>query len=564
MAPKDATREKEAIINSKDVEWPKYRMPEDQHLGEHNYAVWKASWEAVLESAGIPVTSKTLELDQVTDFTWAWKLKETIKSAYISKVGVLTSGKAIWFSLNNMLGHAGPAKALIALDTLLDLRMKKLDAIDYGSLFNNLIGELAVYGMELPNTLQIVLFIRGVGNNAPEWSARVRQVLRKDVTNISLLGMIHELCDELVIMKKSPTYKGDKSTHNMDGSSNTPERDEDWKKNIECNNCGNKGHLKRECRKEGGGCYDPSNPSGRGGGNRGGRGGRGRGRGRGRGGGGNTNNASTAPPPAGFDHPMGAPAACATQARCGPGAWAHITATLDRRMAELDAADNAEAYANLPSTSDEVAEAPHGEVIGLRAQGNEYRKIPLLGLENPIYGIDQAPAACNEEASPTCNNDETSPICLIAKTYSSCHENMQERWLFDTGSDIHIINNKSWFLGKRCADLDGSAPILTGGGPVYPTMVGLAEVPLKTGDSVHPVRKVQMNYTVLVEKFPINIFSGERLFITGGYMSKIKGKNVVLDSGGNRITELNIPEWGFFMAVDGQKLPTRVGHDNKE
>lgn len=47
-------------------------------------------------------------------------------------------------------------------------------------------------------------------------------------------------------------------------------------------------------------------------------------------------------------------------------------------------------------------------------------------------------------------------------------------------------------------------------------------------------------------------------------MSKIKGKNVVLDSGGNRITELNIPEWGFFMAVDGQKLPTRVGHDHKE
>lgn len=520
-------------IQAKDVAWPKYQMPKDQFLTNDNYPTWKNTWESVMVSAGIPITTvQDIKLDMVTDMTVAWKLKETITKDLMGKIGLIAGGTEVWSTLKTMLGHQGPAKIMLKLDNFLDLKMKK-DAVEYCSQFKMLSKELHALSLIIPKALELVMFLRGVGDAMPEWTARQRQAMRTENTKQTLDGLINDLTDEVAISKKST---GRAMNTNQNGGGKHQDSD-DWKQNIECYNCGKKGHLKRDCRKEGGGAHDPNatsqNSGGAGQGNNRGRGGRGRGGGpgRGRGGGGNNN---TVAPPQGFDHPMGAPASCAAQARLDPSSWKKMADVYDRMMAEHDAKKTA---------ADEAAvqERP-SEGAGDRAEN--------------------APRTIVEVATTATDTD--APLAMIAKTYSSCPANMSERWLFDTGSDIHIVNDKSWFMQGRCAPIEASNPIMTGGGPVYPTMIGLAEVPLQTGDATHPQRKIQLQYAVLVEKFPINIFSGERLFLAGGYMSKKDNKSVVFDANGTRITQLNIPDWGFFMPVAGQALPMRKNHVNQD
>ena len=61
-------------------------------------------------------------------------------------------------------------------------------------------------------------------------------------------------------------------------------------------------------------------------------------------------------------------------------------------------------------------------------------------------------------------------------------------------------------------------------------MVGVAEVILRIKRKNKPVLLIELNYAVLIEKFPINIFNGKKLFFNSNYIINVNGYNVIYNN----------------------------------
>ncbi|KAK4158635.1 hypothetical protein QBC43DRAFT_192620, partial [Cladorrhinum sp. PSN259] len=114
-------------------------------------------------------------------------------------------------------------------------------------------------------------------------------------------------------------------------------------------------------------------------------------------------------------------------------------------------------------------------------------------------------------------------------------------WLFDTGSTVHICNDKCLFT-----NLDESpsscGTVKTGGGPVPAKGIGTVRLELFTG-----MKNDQATYSVIdltkclyVPTFPLNIVSGERLYKSGGAL----GNNKIYNAAHKIIARLDIPKNG--------------------
>ncbi|KAK4158592.1 hypothetical protein QBC43DRAFT_188930, partial [Cladorrhinum sp. PSN259] len=95
-------------------------------------------------------------------------------------------------------------------------------------------------------------------------------------------------------------------------------------------------------------------------------------------------------------------------------------------------------------------------------------------------------------------------------------------WLFDTGSTVHICNNKALFTDLRYSSSLGT--VGTGGGPVKPKGVGTVKVEFLTGfkDNTAVYSSVFLKETLYIPSFPLNIVSGHRLYLSGGTLIKQK------------------------------------------
>lgn len=58
---------------------------------------------------------------------------------------------------------------------------------------------------------------------------------------------------------------------------------------------------------------------------------------------------------------------------------------------------------------------------------------------------------------------------------------------------------------------------------------------------------MKLSYMVLIKTFPINIFSGVKLYRTGGYLNK----NKVICPTGRPIAKINVGHRGFFLHLFG-------------
>ena len=72
--------------------------------------------------------------------------------------------------------------------------------------------------------------------------------------------------------------------------------------------------------------------------------------------------------------------------------------------------------------------------------------------------------------------------------------------------------------------------IIIKGNPVYLLIIKIAEIILQIGNKNKPVRIIKLNYAVLIEKFPINIFNGKKLFFNNGYIINVNGYNVIYNN----------------------------------
>ncbi|KAF7543877.1 hypothetical protein G7Z17_g10388 [Cylindrodendrum hubeiense] len=121
----------------------------------------------------------------------------------------------------------------------------------------------------------------------------------------------------------------------------------------------------------------------------------------------------------------------------------------------------------------------------------------------------------------------------------------RDRWLWDSGSDLHIINDTKWFRDNDWAEMKESITVMTGAGPVYPTAVGTALVTLY-GKGKETIT-VSLRDAVCVPSFPLNVFSGEKMYLSGGYLSR----NHIMNKEDLVIGTIDVHKRGFLLRVVG-------------
>ncbi|KLP21267.1 Uncharacterized protein LW94_13101 [Fusarium fujikuroi] len=180
----------------------------------------------------------------------------------------------------------------------------------------------------------------------------------------------------------------------------------------------------------------------------------------------------------------------------------------------------------------------------------EQRYRDTISLSNPNSGIERASSATTQppnSSSPASDGEDTDEGGVsihVIQSLSAESDTRRDRWLWDTGADMHTVNDTKWFYNGRWKPLDREFPITTGGGIVHPTAIGQARVQILVEGK--PV-DVELKAALLIETFPLNIFSGERTYRNGGYVIR----NDIFDAHNRKIARLNIPARGFLLEVKG-------------
>ncbi|KAM7182530.1 hypothetical protein V8F33_014242, partial [Rhypophila sp. PSN 637] len=127
----------------------------------------------------------------------------------------------------------------------------------------------------------------------------------------------------------------------------------------------------------------------------------------------------------------------------------------------------------------------------------------------------------------------------------------KEQWLFDTGSTVHICNNRALFQDYEKLKKPGM--VSTGGGPITPQGKGTVEITALVGyEKEAPVYSTMaLSNCLYIPTFPLNIVSGHRLYASGGTLIKQK----LFSASRKPLALLNFSDNGFFLTVKGVRPP---------
>ncbi|KAL6410016.1 retrotransposase [Ilyonectria robusta] len=134
--------------------------------------------------------------------------------------------------------------------------------------------------------------------------------------------------------------------------------------------------------------------------------------------------------------------------------------------------------------------------------------------------------------------DEVSNEAMETCKVSLDNINARMKWLFDTGSSVHICNDRSLFSELQPAT---RTVLITGGGKVFPSGRGTVEVTFvnKWQDEV----TINLKDTLYIPEFPVNVMSGLRLYRSGGWIDG----NDLYDPTGDLVSHLYIGGDGLYV-----------------
>src|SRR5690606_27760644 len=123
------------------------------------------------------------------------------------------------------------------------------------------------------------------------------------------------------------------------------------------------------------------------------------------------------------------------------------------------------------------------------------------------------------------------------------HHIVKDWWLFDTGSTVHICNDKALFKELQTPST-GLGVILTGGGPMKPQGIGTVKIMVLSGYKENKPVYTDMILlkTLYIPDFPLNIVSGHKLYKSGGILSK----QTLFSANRKPLGLLNFSKSGFF------------------
>ncbi|KAG7422301.1 Copia protein [Fusarium oxysporum f. sp. rapae] len=519
VIPKDLSdAEIKDIRNLKDL---KLRLPTEQFLrGYKQWPAWKRHIEISMSAAGtwsgielssrgaskLLVQMQTIVADPITDFLSQYNDGRTAYQALCKRFdGATVQNKAnIW-------------------SDLLSLKLKDpKNTINHVDQFRILVKRYQAAGGEIPKEIERETFISSVEGVFDDWVGRLRFNQR---LTTSFMPSVCDLQDDVVdeskrIWRQKKKEKGtqEKKPSNtaMSTQSQPQQPQQRPRKDFSeytCHSCGQKGHIKRLCPNEKSSDTAQKSANPQGSGNRSWR----------------SHYISTDKED---DKPDGK-----SSFSCHGGKNTHdVIAKAYKKLLERSCDVEKSAFY---LTGDVMQE----EVV-CEAEEGAHRP-PNLKI------ID--PDVCDEDQISQRESLQHQNYIAQSLSIDSRFENEKDRWLWDTGSDLHVINNEKWYRDGEWAELEETVPIITGGGTVYPTAVGTALVTLHNGSDTNTI---SLTHTVLVRDFPLNIFSGEKLYLAGGYLQK----NNVVNRSDEVITTIDVKARGFLLQVVGGVIGSRQDH----
>ncbi|RYP45055.1 hypothetical protein DL769_011484 [Monosporascus sp. CRB-8-3] len=138
---------------------------------------------------------------------------------------------------------------------------------------------------------------------------------------------------------------------------------------------------------------------------------------------------------------------------------------------------------------------------------------------------------------------------MLLHVHSSCGNDL-DKLLWDSGANVNITNNISDFEKNTVMDIKSRGiQIMTGGGPVVATSVGIVKWPLRGPNGER--NEITVRYTLHIDNFPLKVFSGEIFYRRGGYLNR----NALMSPDGTQLSTINVPRRGFFLWLHGKPEP---------
>ncbi|KAF6515608.1 hypothetical protein HZS61_004349 [Fusarium oxysporum f. sp. conglutinans] len=134
------------------------------------------------------------------------------------------------------------------------------------------------------------------------------------------------------------------------------------------------------------------------------------------------------------------------------------------------------------------------------------------------------------------------PVQVVEKCrISASYESKPERWLFDTGSSVHICNDRHLFSSLQPAT---RTVLITGGGRVYPSGRGTVKMTFFNKRQEEVI--INLKDALYIPEFPVNIMSGLKLYTSGGWVDG----NDLYDSTGDLFGQLFIGNDGLYVNTE--------------
>lgn len=509
-----------------DIQWRPLRMDKGNYLsGKDNFDGWYSIVSLWLASH--KVTSDNWQtVTEETDLCLGVELAGTMKPEVMNFLNPV-SGFQTLYAIKKHFSLRGAVAQQLLMDKLrrYTYRGGSSDGREWSRNFTILVSRLTAAGLVLDDTIQRSILFENVEDSMPEWVDRIRDRLRGP--DVPSMVEIHEDFINATVSRQHRQAKARRPDSGNSGSSGSHGKKKDGRKSHnqettqgsgsskgssggkskevkkrkdgsvirdgDCHKCGKHGHWKSECRS-------------------------------------NSESAQAhASAAASYDKPRDEPK-YNYSSRVGETGVAALMKMWDDFEATLACGANSNPADASPAT---MEAEPHGESHSTLDPGEPHSDSRSMATTEPT----------GEESV------EQAPTVMVAQALSCSHNDLdlarRDRWLFDTGADIHTINDAKWYKEGFYTKTTHNIAVSTGGGMCYPTHIGKAELSLVGADKKK--KTLLLSYVVLIPKFPLNIFSGEKFYQMGGYLNKDR----VTDPSGDVVAIIDVKKRGFHLHLFG-------------